>query len=235
MLGPHDQRVSKVQLIKVTYELKYAKNMNLLAEHENIHRDLLSEEAPDTSRWLMPGLRLEDKSKKRIMLVDPVRGVIDIDIPPNIGFCKDSVLQFLKSVHNRFGIPEIARWGLRSIWIQDYRGKFEDLMGIYKQHLLGNSTLIRDAYDVGTVLDYHINGEKVSVTTGPMESDQLKRQFLTFDAESVPAIFAFVSVDIGDTKTKDYSLKHVTEFFSKAMDEGERMARDVFHQLGVGG
>lgn len=223
-----------MQLVKITCETRYLERIRLLAGYEAIHRDMLKKDPEKAESWLTPGLRIEDKERKRAMLVEPMRSVIDIEQPPNVGFCRDSVIQFFKSVDERVGIPQIARYGLRSTWIEQYTGSFRDLLAKCKERIFGGSGLVEKVDDVGAVFDYHIDsGHKLTMTVGPMEIEQLKSQFLSFQPEGLPSTFLYVDVDLGDIATKQFSVQRLTNFFDKAVKEGERLANEAIIQIGV--
>ncbi len=223
-----------MELIKITCEIRYLESIKLLAGYEAIYKDMLKKEMKKAGSLLIPGLRIEDKEKKRVMLVDLARSVIDVEQPANVGFCKDSVTQFFKSVDERIGIPQIARYGLRSTWIQEYKGSFQDLIDKCKKHIWGGSNLAQRASDVGAVFDYYLeSGQKLTMTVGPMEAEQLRRQFLSFEPEKLPSPFLYVDVDLGDTATKQFSIHHLGNFFDKAVKEGERLGNEAIDQIGV--
>lgn len=223
-----------MKLVKVTGELRYKERVKLLSGYEAIHMDVLKKQPERPEQWLIPGLRLEDKESKRIWLVDPVRSVIDIEQPPNVGFCKDSIMQFFKSVNERVGIPVIGRYGLRSTWLKEYEGGFQELLDTCKRNIFGESKLVEKVNDVGAVFDYFIDtGKKLSITTGPMKLEQLTSQFLVFKPQSFPPIFLYIDVDMGDTTTTQFSPKYLNEFINKAIEEGERFANEVITQIGV--
>lgn len=222
-----------MNLVKVTCELRYAKRMKILDNYETIYEELLKQEAKVAENWLAPGLRLDDNERKRVMVIDRNRNIIDVEQPPNIGFCKDMIMQFFHSVDEKFSIPEIARWGLRSTWINEYQGEFSELLNEYKKKIFGNFAIVQKADDVGTTFDYDIEDKvKLSVTTGPMKWQQLKEQFLKFEMEEKPQVFMYVSVDMGDTKSNSYSRKYLNEFVIRAMNEGEKIANEVIKQFG---
>ena len=222
-----------MKLVKVTCELKYLERFKVFAGYEAIHMDLLKKEPESASRWLTPGLQLADKDKRQLMVIDPMRSVIDIIEPPNIGFCRDSVIRFFKSLDLRIGIPQIARYGLRSTWLQEYEGNFKDLLDKCKQSIFGASSLVEGVDDVAASFDYYISdGKKLSVTTGPMKIEQLKKQFSGFEPQSLPALFLYVDVDLGDTVTKLFSLQHLRDVFDKAIEEGEKLSSQVNTEIG---
>jgi hypothetical protein len=222
-----------MRLVKVTCELKYAERVKVLARYEDLYADLLKKAPEGVERWVIPGLRLEDKDKKRVMLVDPVRSVIDIEQPPNVGFCMDLIMQFFKSVEERLGIPQIARYGLRSTWIEEFKGSFEDLLGKCKGTLFAPCDLISKASDVCAIFDHDIKeGKRIHTTTGPMKVTQLKEQFLVYDPESIPTLFLYVDADMGDTSKRQYSAQYLHEFVDEAIKLGEMRASEVISLAG---
>jgi len=223
-----------MKLVKISCEVKYLERIKLFGGYEAIHRDMLKKELETAGTWLTPGLRIKDKESKRAMLVDPFHSVIDIEQPPNVGFCRDSVLRFFKSVDERLGIPQVTRYGLRSTWIQESNGSFRDLVDKCKQRIFGSSTLVEKVDDVGAVFDYHIDeGQKLTMTIGPMEFEQLRSQFLSFETKPFPLPFLYVDVDLGDTTTKQFSIQKLSNFFDMAVSEGERLTSEAITQIGV--
>lgn len=222
-----------MKLVKITCELRYLERMKLLSRYEDMYRDLLKKEPEEAAQWLTPAMRFEDKERKRLMVFDLMRSAIDIEQPPNTGFCRDLILQFASNLDEKFGIPKVGRWGLRSTWIEEYNGDFKQLLDRYKQIIFGNSAIVEKVDDVGAVFDYYLDdGKKLVLTTGPMKIEQLKKQFLTFEPQSISPIFMYIDIDMGDIKTTQYSSKYLQEFFSKAIEEGERLAKEIIKLIG---
>ena len=108
-------------LMKITCELKFSERIGLLSAYEEIHNDILRKQPDHPERWLVPGLKMEEKEKRRAWLIDPMRCAIDIE-DSDVNFCKSSIIDFFNSVNTRIGIPSISRYGLRSTWIKEFRG-----------------------------------------------------------------------------------------------------------------
>ena len=222
------------KLVKLTCEIKYLERVKLYSGYEVIYRDLLKGEPNMIERMPMPGMRLQNKGKKAIMLIDPMRSVIDIEQPPSISFGKELILQFFKSVDEALGVPRVARYGIRSTWVHEYNGAFQDLLAKCKERIFGNSSMVKEVDDVGVIFDYYTKGnQKRCVTVGPMEVGQLKREFLTFEAEQLPAVFLYVDVDIGDTATKSFSQESLSRFFDRAIEDGEKLSAKTARGVGV--
>jgi hypothetical protein len=150
-----------------------------------------------------------------------------------VGYARDSTMQFFSSVNSRLSVPQVARYGLRSTWIFEYQGKFEDLLSRCKQHIFGSTKIVEDVDDMAAVFSYGKGKQKFQLTTGPMEVEQLKTQYLSFEIDSLPPIFQYVDVDFGDIETKQYSTKYLREFFDKAVSEGQKLAEKIASEVGV--
>lgn len=223
------------KLVKVTCELRFQERLRLLAGFENIYRSLLGKEPEDAGKWLIPGLRIQNPERRETSLIDAARSVIDIEEPPNVGFCKDSILRFFKILDDEFSIPAIGRWGLRSTWIQEYDGDFESVLAEYKTRFFHEAaSLVQKAHDAGLTFEYSIDkGRKLTVTTGPMNLDQMKAQFLTYPPKAISPVFLYTDVDMGDTTKREYSPKYLADFILAAVQEGERLMDEVVGQMQV--
>lgn len=222
-----------MQLVKITCELRFSERISLLKGYETIHKDVLKKAPEHPEQWLIPGLIMDDKEKKRSWIVDQQRGIIDIE-QPDVNFCRSSIIEFFNSIDKNLGFPPINRYGLRSIWISEYSKSFQELLKTIKENTYKNLDLINKANDVCVVFDNIIDtGKKISVTTGPMEYQQLKVQFLRFESQSIPKVFLFVAADMGDTNTKGFSSKYLNEFVDKSISEGQKLTQDVVKALGV--
>ena len=223
-----------MNLIKVTCELRYSERMPLFKGYELIYNDLQSKTPEHPDQWIMPGLRIEDKDKKAIWLIDPVRSAIDVEQPNDIETCKKAVIGFFEVVHKRIDFPSIARYGMRTTWIKEYHGSFQDFVDTFKQKFYADVNLLKKASDVGVMFNLSLSADqKISVTFGPMEYEQLKIQFIRFESHSFPKIFLYTDVDFGDTLIKSFSHEHITNFFDKAISEGQKISTELGETFGV--
>jgi hypothetical protein len=222
-----------MELIKVICELRHAERMKILAPYEALYREVLGREPEDVGRWITPGLRLDDRDRKRVVVVDPLHTTVDMEQPPNVGYCKDTILAVFEDVQRLLDIPRIARWGLRFAWIHGCAGDFETLLAACKECFFASGALIGRASDVGLVLEYVVNGLKLTVTAGPMKIEQLKSQFLAFEPKELPAVFLYLDVDTADVETPQYSRKHLGQLFDRGHGQAEAIAKEVISLVGV--
>lgn len=224
-----------MKLVKVTNEVRYLEGSRIYKPFEELYRDLSKEELKDKLK--MPfgsGMRIQDDKSKTIMLVESIRSVIDVEQPTDKNSCKDTILRFIKLVDSRMGIPRVTRYGVRSIWIHEYGGSFQDLLKMCKKSIFKNSALGESADDIGLVFDYYkSSGKKSSVTFGPMEIAQLKAQFLSYEINKVTPIFLYTDIDVGDMVTKKFSLEFLSKFIDDAMEEGEKISLEIAKMVGL--
>lgn len=222
-----------MQLTKITCELRYAERMKILSAYESFYRDVMGKAPEEAAAWIAPGLRLEDKERKRVVLADQGRAAVDIEQPPNVGYCRDSIVKVFESLNRELPIPPLARWGIRFTWIQAYSGTFQDLLRLFKERFLAAKEPLTRAADIGLVLDYFDDDLKLTLTAGPMEAEQLRSHFLAFEAKGLPPVLVYADVDAADTKTRQYSAAHLGKLFSRAHGIAETMAKDVISLLRV--
>lgn len=222
-----------MELIKVICELRHAERMKILAPYEALYRDVMGKEPEDVGRWIAPGLRLEDKDRNRIVVVDPSHTAVDMEQPPNVGYCKDTILTVFDDLHRALTIPRIARWGLRFAWVHAYAGDFETLLAACKERFFASGPLIARASDVGLVLDCVFNGVKLTLQAGPMKAEQLKSQFLTFEPKELPPVFLYLDVDTADVSTPTYSRRRLGQLFDQGHRHAEQMAKEAIAVAGV--
>ncbi len=224
-----------MKLIKVTVELKYIEKSKQLSPIEELFRELSKEKTEEKSRMaIAPGFRIKDEGNKAFKTVDAMRSAIDIEQPRNIKFCKDEIVKFFQAVDKRIGIPPIARYGVKSTWIQEYSGSFEDLLKKYRESVFGNSKVVENVDDIGVALDYNIaGGKKSSLSFGPMTIEQLQSQLMSYKIEGISKVILYVDIDAGDTTTKKFSTEFLNAFFDKSIEEGERRSSEVGTIVGV--
>lgn len=214
-----------MRLVKVITELRFSGRLKLLKPYEELYSAILGEEIKQPEKWVSPSLNLRAKQKKMSTSLESERCAVDLEEVPNIGYCVQTISSTFKKVDDILGIPLLARTGVRSMWIEPFEGTFADLLTAYKKKMLGSNVLSEEASDVGFVLDFVDEDCKVSLTTGPMEMQQLKTQFLNFEPEGIPDVFIFSDIDRATTNETKYSNKFLSEFIRRGLDYGGERAK----------
>ena len=224
-----------MKLVKVTNEVRYLEGGKLYKPIEELYIDLSKQQLKDKIKTpIVTGMRIKDDKNKTIMLVESIRSVIDIEQPTDKKSCKDTIMQFVRLVDSKLGIPQVTRYGVRSTWIHEYKGSFQELLNMCKESIFRDSTLVKNAGDIGLVLDYYKSrGKKSSATFGPMEIAKIEKQFLSYGINEVTPIFLYTDIDVGDIVTKKFSLEFLNKFIDEALEEGERISLEIAKMVGL--
>lgn len=220
-----------MRLVKVITELRFSGRLKLLKLQEELYLAILGEELKQPERWPAPGLILESRQRKMRTTFELKRCAVDLEEVPNIGHCVQAISSIFKKVDDILGIPLLARVGIRSMWIEPFEGTFTELLTVYRKSMLAKTILSEEASDVGLVLDFLDEDCKVGLTTGPMEAQQLKTQFLTFEEKTIPDVFIFADIDRATTNQTKYSNKFLSEFIRKGLSYGEKRTKTLFNVL----
>lgn len=216
-----------MDLVKVTFELRFSQPMELFPAGAALKSALLGERegARNTSTPL--NYRIEDKANKRIAVVNSQQIIMDVEQPASVRTAKNSIRIVANSVEQQFDIPSIARWGIRTTWISKYEGSFQALRDKFSERFLVANELTSEAADVGISLTYRIGQRRATLSAGPMELDQLKSQVLTIPPIDLPDVFTYADVDLGDSSTHEFSEKYLLAFFDEAAKQGKILTESV--------
>ncbi len=224
-----------MKLVKVTNEVRYLEGAKTYKPMEELYVALSPQKLKDKIKTpIGVGMRIKDDKNKTTMLVESIRSVIDVEQPTDKKSCKDKIMRFVGLVDSKLGMPQVTRYGVRSTWINEYKGSFQELLEMCKESIFRDSTLVKNAGDIGLIFDYYkSSGKKNSVTFGPMEISQIKEQFLSYGINEVTPIFLYTDIDVGDMVTKKFSLEFLNKFIDEALEEGERISSEIAKMVGL--
>lgn len=122
--------------------------------------------------------------------------------PPTFTYFRDHLHRWLRLVMRELRITRIERIGFRTLYLAPVSSSsFESLFEDFVQNYLGGnsgllgSTSVRPV-DVGIVLDFHVDGCKLHMTTGPMEQKQAQDHFDSVGVrEKLPSLSIFADLD----------------------------------------
>lgn len=217
-----------MRLVKVITELRFVNRLHLLQQYEDLHRAILGEELKEPEKIFAPAMVLEAKQKKIRTVLEFSRFGADLEDVPNLGHCVQTISALVKKVDDVVRLPRMSRVGIRSFWIEPFDGDFATLLKRYKEKMLNKDALLEQAYDVSLVLDFGPDSRKLTVTTGPMELDQLKKQVLLYEADNLPGLFSYVDADYATKEESDYSAKFLADFVKQGLDRGSEYAQKLF-------
>lgn len=210
-------------LVCFTTELRYAEFMSLLKGHEDVLRKITGEEPKDKDKWLIPGLKIERKQQKELVIVDPNRTAYQLQEPSSLAHAAELAKQRFDIVEKAFGIPKLVRWGCRTQWIEPLEDDINKATSLFKSKVFGAFIPSKLANDVGISLDHKLDdkGTLVHVTSGPMEPKQLKDMFLPWGTNALPPAFIFIDIDLSWREPVSFSTIELAKFIKKGCEIGE--------------
>lgn len=177
---------------------------------------------------------VEVKDKRIFLKVGINQAGMEINQPKNAEIAINEAVGFFKRLSGLVQWQLFDKIGVRALWINPYKEKFEDLIALHKKNLFVNHKFIQDSEDVGIALTMSDEEKVINFNVGPMEKKQLVSQFLpptSFDAETLPKVFTFIDYDYSLTKKTDYSNRVIEEFVKHAVQMGTSKAEEAIEAL----
>lgn len=219
------------QLVRFSCELRYAKDQVLIRSHADLFRRITGEDPP-AEQWANPGLRIDRRSNKEVVIVDPARCIVEVQEPPSQEHALDVIQQRVSAISEFFDMPEIARWGARFVWIVEYKDGIENLMSTFRERLQSGFELAKDATDVAIVLHFGQEGQDGSqLHLGPMWKEQLLDRYLRLGDKEYPSAFLTADVDCWDVNHPEYSIRHLRRFLARSLESSLKYAQRAFEDI----
>lgn len=217
----------QMKLVQVITELRFLGILKPLKPYSELHLAVLGEEPKEPEKWPALGVEFKDVKRKIKTLVESKRCAISLEYVPNLGYCRQTIAQTLKRIDDILEIPLLQRVGVRSVWIEASEMGFEELLTKYRASMLIDNSLSQQCVDLGVVLDLIDEESKIRLLTGPMKLEQLKAEYLSFEAEDLPVVFACVDMDYFTTRETKYSDKFLNEFLDRALTYSSERGEEV--------
>lgn len=222
----HNKGIPEPRLVRLTCELRHGKPMGLLRAHEDVFRKIMGRERDETQRWFVPGLRMEIAERKEIVIVDEARTIIEIQEPTSVQHAQETVRQRVDTIAESFEIPELRRWGCRTVWIAPHsQGSIEQLKQTFIKRVFREFPLASTSTDSAFVLEFQEPQSKtVTVRSGPMWPEQLKNEYLRMASHEYPDAFVLIDVDLGMKQPPTFSRQVLGRFLQDAVSLGSKYA-----------
>jgi hypothetical protein len=182
-----------MDLLLLTTELRHSEPLRLFRPYEELYHSLTERELPQKEIPL-PGFDLRISEKRMLVRVDPWHTAILLEEVPNIGYCIDNIRGVFRKISDVVNLPPLVRLGARSLWIQESKLDFKDLVSAYKQIIYKPNGIIEESTDVGVSFILKDGEYTANVAFGPMELSQLKTMFI-FEPARLPKVVSFLDVD----------------------------------------
>ena len=125
---------------------------------------------------------------------------------------------------------------LNSAWIEPVQTGWADLLRRYREAFMTDYELSRQASDLSQSFDFAGEGFSGKAQTGPMQQEQLVREYLNFGGdETLPEHFLFADIAYEAPSDQSSQPENLREFLARGMAHGERMAGALSTQFRRGG
>jgi hypothetical protein len=223
-----------MKLLSLTLEIRYKNNIQLI--EVNDPRQKFIESITDIKVLPPPelsqGVQHNDIKTKSFVAAEPSRLAIVCE-QDNEDKAQERILNILKEAYARFKYKDaqIARVGVKSIWVETWNNNFTSLVKAYKEKFYQQNELLTESDDVAVNLTLKDDGCKVNFVSGAMKPEQGKT-FVIFKEIELPHDFIFTLVDKYDEggiiENKYTSIK---EFFLNSTNYGRLKTNQVTELL----
>ena len=195
-------------------------------------RDVVRIAGGDEKAEVQVGPVVIDRPSERTRVVVQVRGVIlEQEAPPSIeGGVRDAI-EFMIALNGASEFPKIGLMHHNTIFIEPYELPFHELVALLKAQCL-RGTIADDATDISLLLDQHEDGRKTHVQFGPMDAEQIKKEYLRWPPDDVPDTFVFLAVSYEATQEgSEFSSGLLETFLEDAVRAEAAQADAIFGSL----
>ena len=171
---------------------------------------------PDAEVQAGPMVLEDPKKKTRVIL--QVRGlIIEDEAPADLLTSYRNIIGMASKINNASAFPSTSLVRFDSIQIHAHPSSFATLLDILTSALLRQNPITTGATDVALIFDKRENGTLYHTQIGPMEPDQLQREFLKWELKSSPDVFTFIGLDFEEHTDMAFDLERLKSLSQKAV------------------
>lgn len=222
-----------MKLIKLIVSVQYKqvpKGLDYRSKLIDLFIDKKSQKPPSFTEVF----RTRVKDKKMFFIVSANKAGVEINQPSNEEAAVNECFSFFKKVNNLTQWESVDRIGVRSMWVEPWDLELNKLVDIYKTKIYKDTSLLKNADDVGAFLTLSDDLRKINFQTGPMGKKQLVNAFLPpapFDETNLPEVFSFVDYDYYISGNTEYSNLTMEKFIKHAVEMGKTKSNETIKIL----
>lgn len=176
-------------------------------------------------------VRLENKERDRTLQITHQNAIIEWERSTDVPAFRGAAKRIFDRIREKYELERLVRVGLRQYCVADAETDFERAKQRFEAIFLERAVQALagtvQISDVGLILDFQCGAWKGNITSGPMQREQLFRDFLR--SGEYPALGAstyyFANVDIGSL---DHDADQVSEFITAASDKGRQIVGALY-------
>jgi len=159
-----------------------------------------------------------DQPEKRQRLVLAVRSLmLEQQLPASADQSVAQALEVIGRLNDASKFPPMEQMRHDSVFIEPYPLPFHELVVFLKERFLRSNAIVDSATDIGLVFDEHEGGIVKHMQIGPMEAEQLRREYLQWPEEGIPDTFLFIGLGYVFKRGAPYEVASLREFLQSAL------------------
>lgn len=179
-------------LVKTTLRIDFVEGLKPWIEL----RELLRAAGGKPDAEVQAGALVLEDQRKRSRVILQVRGlVIQDELPRSTRHSYRQMLATASKIDAASTFPRAALVRFDSIFIQPYKSTFVELKEAISAAFVRENDVTEGTTDFALIFDQREEEILRHTQIGPMQADQLQEQFLKWELDRKPDIFAFLGLD----------------------------------------
>ncbi|HUX48137.1 MAG TPA: hypothetical protein VMV76_03020 [Dehalococcoidia bacterium] len=212
--------------VQFVLRLQFAEAVRINSLSHQIFTTLTGESPkPESELIVERGVRVQVNEDKMTIWWNPTYCRIALekisDIP-NVSDKKhyiDRIISVLENINEVAKIGKLSNKILITHWILPTpQYDFVSLERKYKELMVAKNDISDNAYDSSTIFDIRKDKWILHHQSGPMEPEQVQKQYLSFKLDNVPKTFIFLEAGLTDNNVIQYSREEVRSFMEGALE-----------------
>lgn len=190
----------------------------------SIFRALTGKEEPTGDKPVEAGVRIRDEQQKKLVAWRYNSCTVLYEDRQDHDFCINGTVSLLDRIDKIAPLGELESMRFRADWILPVVNyDFRSLEQKYREHFIRQHPIFDNCTDSSVVIDMKRNRWTLHHQSGPMNIDQLQRDYRVFPMEETKCkLFLFVNNMVESAETIIYSNKQMKE----SLDEAFQMCKD---------
>lgn len=173
-----------------------------------------------------------DRPSERTRVIIHIRAVaFEQDVPTSIESSVRSAIEVMTGLNEASEFPSISLLRHSAVFIEPYALPFHELVAFLKGRWLQPSDAVDAATDIALVFDKLDETGKVHVQFGPMDAEQLRKEFLRWPPDDLPETFVFLSTAYEATDKVKFSSDLLKNFLATAVKTEAAEAEIILGKL----
>ena len=220
-----------LECVAVTAELRFETPMKAFMTARRFH-ELVAGEPPDEEPPMF------DQRMVFNHAADGIRAVVQPSLiavirQGDLQEAADDILKRLVRLQREFQDLNLSRVGVRSAWRKPFgTSSWDPLLDRFRTAFIARGPSYARGDDLGVSFSSHGGEFEYNVSCGPMEREQLNRQFLPFPEKyDSPDLLFFADVDYWVNATSQFNRRRIDRVIHGALGFASGFAEDLLKQF----